>query len=122
LTEYRRHGSNLSLPVSGGDQLKLILRQHLFFAEARGEVDNVRAIRHGLPRVPAGRAARAIRYARDARARKNYVGMFGALGLSLVLAPRVTLYLSLKQARSELPTVRSLPSVVRTRVKAGRER
>jgi glycosyltransferase involved in cell wall biosynthesis len=117
LTEYRRHGSNLSIPVSGGDQLKLILRQHLISAEARGETDNVRAIRHGMPRVPAGRAARAIRYAREARSRKNYVGMFGALGLALVLAPRVTVHLSLKQARKELPGIRSLASAVRTRVK-----
>jgi hypothetical protein len=122
LTEYRRHGSNLSIPVSGGDQLKLILRQHLISAEARGEVDNVRAIRHGLPRVPAGRAARAIRYARDSRSRKNYVGMFGALGLAFALAPRATLHLSLIQARNDMPDVRSLASAIRTRIRPGRRR
>ncbi len=102
LTEYRRHGSNLSHALSGGDQLKLILREHLLFAEARGNLDHVRAIRYGLPRVPAGRAAKAIRRAHEARSRKNYAAMFAALGLALLLAPRVTIHLSMRQARRDL--------------------
>jgi glycosyltransferase involved in cell wall biosynthesis len=121
LTEYRRHGSNVSNPVSGGEQLKLILGQHLMIARAHGEVVNVRAIRQRMPRVPAGRAEQAIRYARDARSHKNYVGMLGALGLALCLAPTATIFLSMRQARAELPGVRSQASAIRTRVQRSRD-
>jgi hypothetical protein len=88
--------------VSGGDQRKLILREHLLSAEARGQSQYVRDIRHALPLVPTGRAARAIRYAHDARGHRNFAGMFGALAFALVLSPRVTLDLTLKQARLDV--------------------
>lgn len=102
LTEYRRHDSNVSLPVSGGDQRKLILREHLLSAEAHGESQYARDIRHALPLVPTGRAARAIRYAHEARGNRNFAGMIGALAIALVLSPRVTLDLSLKQGRLDV--------------------
>lgn len=102
LTEYRRHSSNLSLPVSGGEQLKLILMQHLYVLEPRGEVDIMKAIHRSLSLSPTGRAARAIRNAHLARTHHNYVAMLGSLGLAFLLSPRVTLRLGLRQARIDV--------------------
>jgi hypothetical protein len=102
LTEYRRHSSNVSYPVSGGEQQELILKQHLLIAEARGEVENVNAIQYRLSRTPTGRAARAIRNAHLARTRHSYVRMLGSLALAFLLSPGVTLRLSLRQARIDV--------------------
>lgn len=120
LTEYRRHGSNTSLTTSGGRERKLILRQHLLAAEARGETENVRAVRHGMSYVLTGRTERAIRYAHEARSRQHYLGMLGALGLALLLSPRLTLRVSLRQTRRNRFRGHSRAAVERTGAKAGR--
>jgi len=101
LAEYRFHGANIWLNTgSGGEAYKLILRQHLFVAQARGEGANVRAIRRGMTLVPSGPAAQAIRRAVDARERHDTLKMLGALAVALLLSPRATAKLSLKQARN----------------------
>jgi GT2 family glycosyltransferase len=102
LTEYRRHSSNVSYPVSGGEQQELILKQHLLVAKTRGEVENVKAIQYRLSHTPTGRAARAIRNAHMARTRHNYVAMLGSLGLAFLFSPGLTLRLSLRQARIDV--------------------
>ncbi len=121
LTEYRRHESNTSPTTSGGAERKLILRQHLFAAEARGEAENIRAIRHGMSYVLTGRAERAIRYAHEARSRQNYLGMLSALGLALLLSPRLTLKVSLRQARRDTFGDHSPATLANTRTRVGRE-
>ena len=102
LTEYRRHEENTSPLTSGGEERKLILQEHLLAAVKRGEVENVKAIRHGMSYVVTGRTERAIRRAHEARVRKNYLAMFLALGLALLLSPVATLKVSLRQTRRSM--------------------
>jgi glycosyltransferase involved in cell wall biosynthesis len=105
LTEYRRHGGHVSAGVSGGSLAKLSLRQHLLLARTQGDVDTVRAIRSGMARRPTGRAELAIIRARESRTNGRYVGMFRELLLALLLSPRITTNLALRQAKVDLSGV-----------------
>ncbi|MGA7834250.1 MAG: glycosyltransferase [Acidimicrobiales bacterium] len=103
LSEYRRHSSNTWLDTAtGGEEYKSMLRQHLFIAEARGERDNVKAIRRGLALVPTGRASRHIREARQARADNRLPAMVTALAKAFLLSPRMTWAVVTRQARREI--------------------
>lgn len=103
LTEYRRHGSNTWANTAlGGDEIKSILREHRFAAEARGEVENLRAIRFHMTRVPSDRTSLAIRRVYESRSHKNYVRMLSALGVALLNSPRFTVREGLKRARKEI--------------------
>jgi glycosyltransferase involved in cell wall biosynthesis len=121
LTEYRRHSSNTSPTTAGGAERKMILREHLFAAEARGETENVQAIRQGMSFILAGRTEKAIRYAHEARTRHNYLGMLSALSLALLLSPGLTLRVSLRQTRRDRFGDQSFASFVRNRIRARRE-
>jgi hypothetical protein len=110
LAQYRKHSSNTWSDMAlSGVEYKAVLRQHLFVANARGESENVRAIRRGLKLVPTGRASEAIWRAHDARARHETSVMLRALFVALLFSPILTLRVSLKQARQEVLGSRSSP-------------
>lgn len=122
LTEYRRHGLNTSPTTSGGAERKMILREHLFAAQAQGKAEDVKAIRRGMSVLLTGWTERAIRHAHEARVRHNYFGMFMALGLAFLLSPILTLRVSLRQTRKDKIGDQSIASFARTRVRAGRRK
>jgi glycosyltransferase involved in cell wall biosynthesis len=103
LAEYRRHGANTwSDTSSGGDERKLILRQHRFAAEAHGETEIVRAICHGMTLIPSDRAARAMRHAREARSDRDYVELLRALGKAVLLSPLFTLRSGVRKVQRDV--------------------
>jgi glycosyltransferase involved in cell wall biosynthesis len=102
LTDYRRHGENVWLDtVSGGQEIKLILTQHLWTAEARGEDEYVEAIHLGLATVMTGRAKAAMFRSNEARSRGDSLGALIALGQSFVLSPMVTTRIVRRAARRD---------------------
>jgi glycosyltransferase involved in cell wall biosynthesis len=106
LTEYRRHGNNVSTGVSGGSLSKISLRQHLLLARAQGDIETVRAIRIGMARRPTGRAELAILRAQQSRMNKNYAGMFRALLVALLLSPRIAMNLTIRRIKVSISNVR----------------
>jgi glycosyltransferase involved in cell wall biosynthesis len=92
LYEYRLHDSNVWQGTSSGSgETALILRQHYFAARARGEVENLRAVRRGLSVIPPQRVAKAMGLASKARSSHAYVTTIGALSWALCLSPIYTL-------------------------------
>jgi glycosyltransferase involved in cell wall biosynthesis len=103
LAEYRRHSSNVWLDnPSGGREIKLILTQHLWASEARGETEDVKAIRLGLSTVMTGRAKSAMLRAIEARSRHDYKELVRGLGQALLFSPRVTTKVVLRAARRDM--------------------
>jgi glycosyltransferase involved in cell wall biosynthesis len=102
LTEYRRHGGNvwLDTPV-GGREIKLILTQHIWAAEARKNPEDLKAASIGKSVVLTGRANSAMFRASEARSRHDRIGQLRGLGESLLFSPIVTLRVVLKAFRRE---------------------
>lgn len=102
LTQYRIHGSNMQANErSGGRELRHILRSHLFLATSRNERENVRAIRRGLSLIPTDRGSRAIGRVVEARFHHRRLETIRAFFMALVITPRVTLRLTLREWRGQ---------------------
>jgi glycosyltransferase involved in cell wall biosynthesis len=100
LYEYRLHDDNVWFGSSSGSEAtKLMLRQHYYAARARGEVENLRAVRRGLRAIPSPRVAKTMGRASQARSQHNYLEMFGALVVALFLSPYFTLKAVLRELR-----------------------
>jgi hypothetical protein len=104
LVEYRRHSTNswLNTSSSKGQEVKLILTQHLVAAESRGETENVESARIGMKYVLPVRAVFAIYRARRALSSHDLVGVFVALAQAFRVAPIVTLRVVLRAAKREM--------------------
>jgi glycosyltransferase involved in cell wall biosynthesis len=101
LAQYRIHGSNTQANErSGGRELRRILRSHLYLAEAKGETENIRAIRHGLSIIPSDRGSRAIGRVIEARTHHRRLELVRAYLGALIIAPRATLRLTLRVWRT----------------------
>lgn len=108
LYEYRQHDSNVWFGTSsGGEETALILRQHYLAARARGEAENLRAVRRGLSIIPPRRVAKAIGRASEARSRHAHMEMLGALTWAFFLSPRFTLKAILRQLSRPGPQLHS---------------
>ena len=110
LTEYRRHESNVSATMLGGPERRLILMQHLFTAQVRGEVDNVRSIRKGLAYVPSERAARAMSDAYAALSQRHFVKLGWSMATALILAPRFAIRVMTTKKRNDFAAKRPVSS------------
>jgi len=103
LVEYRQHDDNTWLDKGAtAGEFKMILTQHLWAAEAHGEVENIRAVQLGLSAILTGRAALAMHRANQARATHDYVGFLRGLGLALLFSPRATIRTALRAIRREM--------------------
>lgn len=108
LYEYRLHDSNVWLGTSSGSgETELVLRQHFFAARARGEVENLRAIRRGMSAIPSQHVAKTMGLASKARSRHAYLSMFGALTLAFFLSPKYTLKATLRELSRHSRRLRS---------------
>ncbi|MGB7651871.1 MAG: glycosyltransferase [Acidimicrobiales bacterium] len=113
LAQYRIHGSNTQANErSGGPESRHILRSHLFLATAKGEIENIRAIRRGLSIIPSDRGARAIGRVIEARDHHRRFELIRAYVRALIVAPQVTLLLTLRGWRSH--ELRTSPEKVDT--------
>ena len=92
MAEYRRHGSNVWLdsPI-GGREVKMVLTQHMWAAEARGQSEDLRAVKVGMAAVLTGRASSAMFRASEARSRHDRLGQLRGLAESLFFSPIVTM-------------------------------
>lgn len=101
LAQYRIHTSNMQFHSrAGGREARYILRGHLFLATANDERENVRAIRRGLASIPSDRGARAIGRVIEARSRHRNWDLLRAYAGALIVAPRVTYRLTLREWRT----------------------
>ena len=102
LAEYRRHGSNVWLDAtSGGREIKQILTQHLWSAEAQHRAEDEKAARIGLATSLTGRANSAMFRASEARSRHDRKAQFLALGESFLFSPVVSSRVVLKAMQRE---------------------
>ncbi len=102
LAEYRRHGSNVWLnETSGGREIKQILTQHLWSAEAQHRTEDEKAARIGLATSLTGRANSAMFRASEARSRHDRKGQLLGLGESFFFSPVVSSRVVLKAMRRE---------------------
>ncbi len=102
MAEYRRHGSNvwLDLPV-GGREIKMVLTQHMWAAEARGQAEDLKAAKAGMAEVMTGRASSAMFRASEARSRHDRLGQLSGLAESLFFSPIVTMRVVRRAFRRE---------------------
>ena len=101
LAQYRIHSTNMQYHSrSGGRASRHILRAHLFLATANNEIDNIRAIRRGISSNPSDRGARAIGRVMAARADHRPLELAVAYLGALIVAPRVTVRLTLRAWRA----------------------
>jgi len=101
LVEYRSHGDNmwLNTAASSGDEVKSFLLQHRVMAQARGEEENLRAIREGIRHVMSSRTEFALHRAVAARARRDYFAMVTAVMQAIAHSPLVTLRVITREQR-----------------------
>jgi glycosyltransferase involved in cell wall biosynthesis len=101
LTEYRIHGNNVwaNSSSSSGQEIKMILAQHRMVAEARGETENLRAIRKGMKYVLPGRAQFALTRADKARERHDYKEAYTSFAKAMLIAPGAVSKVALRAAR-----------------------
>jgi glycosyltransferase involved in cell wall biosynthesis len=101
LNEYRVHGSNgwANSSSSSGQEIKMILSQHQMVAEARGEAQNLRAIRKGRKYILPSRAQFALLAADQARARHEYREAFTSFGKAMLISPGPVSRVTLRAAR-----------------------
>jgi glycosyltransferase involved in cell wall biosynthesis len=92
IVEYRRHGDNTwgNTLTSGGD-VRVILTQHLWAAEAEGDTEMIRAIKVGLSKDRVTEAAVAVLQARAAYSKHEYQEVTRTLLKALLLSPKNTL-------------------------------
>ncbi|MGP8009194.1 MAG: glycosyltransferase family 2 protein [Acidimicrobiales bacterium] len=101
LAQYRIHESNTQANERlGGLELRHILRSHLIPAADQGEIENIRAIRRGLSIIPTDRGARAIGRVIEARSHHRRLELIRAYVGALIVAPRVTVLLTLREWRT----------------------
>ena len=90
----------------------MILEQHRMVAQARGEAENLRAIRSGMKYVLPGQAQFALWRANDARRRHAYGEVLRYLGEAMLAAPlpvaRVVTRRALRESRAYLPRAHSV--------------
>ena len=116
LTEYRRHGDNTWTESTTTGEMKLVLMQHVFVTKSRGEAENLRAARTGLTNLVSGRATFAMRRAREAQLRHDYVGVAIALAQSFLSSPRGSFRATWKVFRRDILGSRSVMAFIHTRI------
>jgi glycosyltransferase involved in cell wall biosynthesis len=91
LTEYRIHGNNIwsNSSSSSGEEIKSILAQHRMVAQARGETENLEAIREGMKHVLPSRAEFALQRGLSALSSHQYGKALQASGQAILIAPAV---------------------------------
>jgi glycosyltransferase involved in cell wall biosynthesis len=101
LAQYRIHRSNMQYHSrSGGRELRHILRAHLFLATKQNEIETIRAIRRGLSIIPSDRGSRAIGRVMEARSHQRRLELIRAFVGALIVTPRVTVRLTLREWRT----------------------
>jgi glycosyltransferase involved in cell wall biosynthesis len=101
LGQYRIHSANMQFHSrKGGREARHILRGHLFLATAHNESETIRSIRRGLSSIPSDRGARAIGRVMEARSQHRPLALIRAYAGALIVAPRVTVRLTLREWRT----------------------
>lgn len=99
LAEYRRHAGNVSRPISGGRERRVLLLEHLWAARARGDEAAARAAEAGLSWTLEGRAETLVRRSHEAGTRGRRLEALGYLGAAAAITPSRTARVCLRQWR-----------------------
>lgn len=120
LTEYRIHGHNTWTGATTTREMKLVLTQHLLAAEAQGSNEDLKAVRIGLANLVSGRAEFAMRRAREAQLRHDYLALLVALAQALLSSPRGSLRAVGRAVRTDFFGDRSIVAFVQSWIKPSR--